>query len=179
MNGLFAVPGLVLAFSWLQSASQFDWAQGASPDLAWFALGAVVAVKHLPVAGYLVARQRRILGRGGQESARTLGAAGPALYPRVVLPALVGTLGAVFLIGFAAAAWELTAVLVLLHGSSPPPLTLSIFQALQTPGGDRTGATQAILLILAMLGLCAFIYRLLRRGFTPAAARPDAATEAL
>ncbi len=184
VNGLFAVPGLVLAFACLQTAGQFDWAQGAWPDLAWFALAAVVAVKLLPFAAYLVARQRRMLGRGGQESARTLGIAGPALYLRVVLPALVGTLGAVFLIGFAAAAWELTAVLVLLDGSSsPPPLTLSIFQTLQTPGGDRTGATQAILLILALLALCAIIYRLLLRRhwqrFVPATARRDAATQAL
>ncbi|MGB5494415.1 MAG: hypothetical protein WBM97_08040, partial [Sedimenticolaceae bacterium] len=183
VNALFAVPGLILAFAYLQTAIQFNWAQGAWPDVAGFALAAVVAVKHLPFAGYLVAQQRRMLGRGGQESARTLGAAGPALYLRVVLPALIGTLGAVFLIGFAAAAWELTAVLVLLDGSSPPPVTLSIFQTLHTPGGERTGAAQAILLILALLALCAFICRLLWRRhcrrFTPAAARGDAAKEAL
>jgi iron(III) transport system permease protein len=183
VNGLFAIPGLVLAFACLQTTSHIDWAQAAWPNLAWLALAAVVAVKYLPFAGYLIARQGRMLGRGGQESARTLGVAGPALYLRVVLPALVGTLVAVFLIGFAAAAWELTAVLVLLDGSSsPPPLTLGIFQTLQTPGGARTGAVQAILLILALLALCAIIYRLLLRRcrrFAPAAARRDAATEAL
>jgi ABC-type Fe3+ transport system permease subunit len=183
VNALFVVPGLVLAFACLQTASQFDWAQAAWPGLAWFALAAVVAVKHLPVAVYLVAQQRRMLGRDGHESARTLGAAGPTLYLRVVLPALIGTLGAVFLIGFAAATWELTAVLVLLDGSSPPSLTLSIFQTLQAPGVERTGASQAILLILALLALCAFIFRLLWRRhcrrFTPAAARRDEATEAL
>jgi iron(III) transport system permease protein len=184
VNGLFAVPGLVLAFACLQTASQFDWAQAAWPNLAWLALAVVVAVKHLPFAGYLIARQRRMLGRGGQESARTLGVAGLALYLRVVLPARIGILGAVFLIGFTAAAWELTAVMVLLEGSSSPPLlTLSIFQTLQMPGGERTGATQAIVLVLALLALCAIIYRLLLhrhcRRFVPAAARRDAATEAL
>jgi len=183
VNGLFAIPGLVLAFACLQTASQFDWVQAAWPNLTWLVLAAVVAVKHLPFASYLIARQGRMLGRSSQESARTLGVAGPALYLRAVLPALVGTLGATFLIGFAAAAWELTAVLVLLDGSSsPPPLTLSIFQTLQTPGGDRTGAAQAILLILALLALCAIIYRLLLRRcrrFAPAAARRDAAIEAL
>lgn len=183
VNGLFAVPGLVLAFACLQTATQFDWVQAAWPNLAWLALAAVVAVKHLPFAGYLIARQRRLLGRGGQESALTLGVAGPALYLRVVLPALIGTLAAVFLIGFAAAAWELTAVLVLLEGSpSPPPLTLSIFQTLQTPGGERTGAAQAILLVLALLALGAMIYRLLLRHcrrFVPVVARRDAATEPL
>ena len=171
---LFAVPGVVLALAYRHLSVQADGGSVAWPGAGWTALVLVVALKQLPFATTFVAIRLRSLLRGGLASARNLGAAGTRLVLGVALRSLAGTLIAVFLLAFAAAAAELTAAMVLLDGTQGP-LAVTVFESLHDPDTTAAGAALAILQVTAIALALWFGLRLLRphyRRAPPCLQRP-------
>ena len=145
-TAMLGLPGIVLALAYLHASARLDLYLDTSPELAWGALILIVALKQLPLAQRLIARELRALRHGSLAAARNLGAHGPALYLRIGLPALIATLGAVLLFGAVAAIQEVSVALVLIRDPAAP-YAVTLFRSLQTAGDPAPWAAQGVLLV--------------------------------
>lgn len=161
-NAMFAVPGIVLALAYAHTQDLLDGQLAGWSGFAWLALMLVVALKQLPLARHLVARRLRELDAGALESAYNLGATRLGGGLRIVLPSLAAAFTLLFLIGFAAAVVELSAVMMLFRDPQAP-LALHLFQSLQAPAGTGSAATLGLLLVTLNAAALLLAFGLLRR----------------
>jgi len=161
-NTLFAVPGIVLALAYVHAQGLLDGPFAGWSGLTWLALMLVVAFKQLPLARHLVARRLRELHSGDMESAYNLGTTGFAAELRIALPSLAAIFSIVFLIGFAAAMVELSAVLLLFQDPQAP-FALHLFRSLQASPVAGNAAMQGLLLVTLNAAALLLAFGLLRR----------------
>lgn len=161
-NTLFAIPGVVLALAYVHAQGILDGSLAGWSGLAWLALMLVVAFKQLPLVRHLVARRLRELHSGEMESAYNLGSTRFAARLQIALPSLIAVFSIVFLIGFAAAMVELSAVLLLFQDPQAP-FALHLFRSLQTPPVVGTAAIQGLVLLTLNAVALLLAYWLLRR----------------
>jgi len=159
-NALFAIPGVILALAYLHTQGLLNDQIAHWSGLAWLALILVVAFKQLPLARHLIVRRLSELHAGELQSAYSLGATRLSGSLRIALPSLAAVFTTVFLIGFAAAVVELSAVL-LLFKDPQAPLALHLYQSLQAAPGS--GATQGLLLVTLNAAVLLLAFGLLRR----------------
>lgn len=161
-TALFAVPGAVLALGYLHAGDRFDFTTAEIPYLAWVALTLIVAFKQLPYAQHLLAGHSLALHQAGIEVARNLGVPAARRYARIALPALAGTLGAIFLLGAGGAVLELSTALILMDQPAVP-YAVALFHTIQSDGGTALWAIRGLLLVVAVAATLALTAILLNR----------------
>lgn len=151
---LIAIPGVLLAASYLQLGQRFA-ADSALAQTAWLALVCVVVIKLLPLGHYLAVSRLRRIHPALVETAFTLAGQRTLQYGSAMLGALSGMLTAVFMLGMVGTLIEISAALVLFD-QTEMPFAMAVFTL---AGQAGAWAVPAMLLFIggaSLLAMAAF-----------------------
>lgn len=146
---LFAVPGVVLALAWRQSAGQLPGLTEAITSWPGLVLALLVSIKLLPYLAHLIPATRIGLAPAQTDLARCFGASRFGVMMYLVFPLLATLMAGLVLLGVAAGVAEISGALVLLSATEPTLAMAAFDRAVSLP---QIISLQAIALT-ALLGL--------------------------
>lgn len=159
-----AIPGVVLGIGYLRMFHGVNVPFLDKPLAAWWVILVIaLTVRRLPYALRACVAALQQVSVMLEEAAENLGATKRRTVWRIVVPLMSGGILAGFVTSFATASVELSATIMLVSTESDGPLSVGIYEFMQSAAGRGPGAALGIIAVL-IVGIGTFVsHRIIER----------------
>lgn len=159
-----AVPGVVLALGYLRffRDAGLPWS-GTALSTTWVIVAIAYAVQQLPYAVRACMAALQAIDPNLEAAAENLGSSRMRVLQRILIPLMAGALLLSFLVGFMAAATDLTTTILLSSTESQAPMSYEIYLYMQSVSGRGPGSALAVVAIVVVAVCAGIAHMLLQR----------------